>query len=120
MRIAVAARITDTGGGIGRISFRLNGQSVGGRTYGSIMLDKDGVISRSFDLAAPDTVIEVIAEDTSGNVQSLPASVTVHADAKALQGVPDLYVLAIGATNTAISATCCRSPSTTRRHWPGP
>ena len=62
------------------------------------MLDKDGVISRSFDLAAPDTVIEVIAEDTSGNVESLPASVTVHADAKALQGVPDLYVLAIGAT----------------------
>ena len=62
------------------------------------MLDKDGVISRSFDLATPDTVIEVIAEDKSGNVQSLPASVTVHADAKALQGVPDLYVLAIGAT----------------------
>jgi hypothetical protein len=98
VRVTVAARITDTGGGIGRISFRLNGQSVGGRAYGSIMLDNDGVISRSFDLAAPDTVIEVIAEDMSGNVQSLPASVTVHADAKALQGVPDLYVLAIGAT----------------------
>ena len=64
VRVTVAARITDTGGGIGRISFRLNGQSVGGRAYGSIMLDKDGVISRSFDLAAPDTVIEVIAEDT--------------------------------------------------------
>ena len=98
VRVTVAARITDTGGGIGRISFRLNGQSVGGRAYGSIMLDKDGVISRSFDLAAPDTVIEIIAEDTSGKVKSLPASVTVHADAKALQGVPDLYVLAIGAT----------------------
>ena len=98
VRVTVAARITDTGGGIGRISFRLNGQSVGGRAYGSIMLDKDGVISRSFDLAAPDTVIEIIAEDTSGKVESLPASVTVHADAKALQGVPDLYVLAIGAT----------------------
>ncbi len=39
-----------------------------------------------------------MAEDKSGKVQSLPAAVTVRADSKALQGVPDLYVLAIGAT----------------------
>ncbi len=64
-------------------------------------LDRDGTISRAFDLATPDTVIEVVAEDADGKVESLPASVTVHADAKALAGVPDLYVLAIGATKYA-------------------
>ena len=97
VRVVAAARITDGGGGIGRIVFKLNGQAVHS-AYGAGMLDKEGIISHPFDLVTPDTTIEVIAEDKSGNVQSLPASVTVHADAKALQGVPDLYVLAIGAT----------------------
>ena len=96
VRIVVAARITDSGGGIGRIVFKLNGQAVAS-AYGAAMLDKDGTISRAFDLATPDTAIEVVAEDKAGKVESLPASVTVHADPKALQGVPDLYVLAIGA-----------------------
>jgi hypothetical protein len=60
-------------------------------------LGKDGAITRSFDLAAADSEIEIVAEDKSGNVQSLPAKITVHADPKAIMGVPDLYVLAIGA-----------------------
>ncbi len=96
VRVAVAARITDGGGGIGKIVFKLNGQAVAS-AYGASLLDKDGTISRAFDLATPDTVIEVVAEDKAGKVESLPASVMVHAEAKALQGVPDLYVLAIGA-----------------------
>jgi len=96
VRVAVAARITDGGGGIGKISFKLNRQVVAS-AYGALMLGKDGTITRAFDLATPDTTIEVVAEDKSGKVESLPASITVHADAKALQGVPDLYVLAIGA-----------------------
>ncbi len=96
VRIAVAARITDTGGGIGKIGFKLNGQVVAS-AYGALMLDRDGTISRAFDLSTPDTAIEVVAEDKDGKVESLPAVVTVHADPKALAGVPDLYVLAIGA-----------------------
>ncbi|MGC2631488.1 MAG: caspase family protein [Rhodomicrobium sp.] len=98
VRIAVAARITDGGGGIGRISFKLNGQAVAS-AYGALMLDKDGIITRAFDLATPDTAIEVVAEDADSKVESLPASITVHADPKALAGVPDLYVLAIGANH---------------------
>ncbi len=100
VRIAVAARIADTGGGIGKIAFKLNGQAVGS-AYGAPMLDRDGTLTRAFDLSTPDTVIEVVAEDADGKVESLPASVTVHADPKALAGVPDLYVLAIGATKYA-------------------
>ncbi len=96
VRVVVAARIVDEGGGIGKIVFKLNGQAVAS-VYGESLLDKDGTISRAFDLAAPDTAIEVVAEDKSGKVESLPAIVTVHADPRALQGVPDLYVLAIAA-----------------------
>ena len=62
-----------------------------------MMLGKDGTITRSFDLATADSEIEIIAEDKSGKVQSLPAKIAVHADPKAILGVPDLYVLAIGA-----------------------
>jgi hypothetical protein len=39
----------------------------------------------AFDLATPGSVIEAVAGDKC-------ASITVLADAKALQGVPDLYV----------------------------
>ncbi len=35
VRVTVAARIVDRGGGIGKISFKLNGQSAGGAAYGS-------------------------------------------------------------------------------------
>ncbi len=96
IRVAVAARIADGGGGIGKISFKLNGQVISS-AYGALMLDKDGTITRAFDLSTPDTAIEVVAEDKDGKVESLPAGITVHADPKALAGVPDLYVLAIGA-----------------------
>jgi len=97
VRVAVAARISDGGGGIGKIVFKLNGQVVAS-AYGALMLDKDGTITRAFDMATADTAIEIVAEDKAGKVESLPASITVHADPNALKGVPDLYVLAIGAT----------------------
>ncbi len=96
VRVAVAARIADQGGGIGKIVFKLNGQVVAS-AMGESVLDKDGVITRAFDLATPDTAIEVAAEDKAGKIESMPAAVTVHADPRALLGVPDLYVLAIGA-----------------------
>ncbi len=98
VRVAVAARITDQGGGIGKIIFRLNGQVVASAD-GDSVLNKDGVITRAFDLATPDTAIEVVAEDKAGKIESMPAVITVHADPRALAGVPDLYVLAIGANH---------------------
>ncbi|MFZ1109266.1 MAG: caspase family protein [Rhodomicrobium sp.] len=94
--VSITARIVDEGGGIGRIRFRLNGQVVDS-LYGAGMLAKDGTITRSFDLAAADTEIEIVAEDTAGKIQSLPAKIAVHANPKAIAGAPDLYILAIGA-----------------------
>ncbi|MGA7324644.1 MAG: caspase family protein [Rhodomicrobium sp.] len=81
---------------IGRISFRLNGQEREA-LYGALVLDKQRQLTFRFNLAKADTEIEVTATDKTGQVLSLPARVTVHADPKAILGVPDLYVLAIGA-----------------------
>ena len=93
--VSISARVTDQGGGVGKIGFRLNGQLVGS-VYGAAMLDKNNMIVRSFDLATTETKIEIVAEDKSGQVLSLPAKITVKADPKAILGVPDLYVLAVG------------------------
>ena len=96
VRVTVKAHVTDTGGGIGKIVFRLNGQAVGAPGLGALALDKDGTISRTFSLGIPDATISVEAEDRARQILSTPATVTVHADPKALAGIPDLYVLAIG------------------------
>ena len=45
----------------------------------------------------PTTTIEVVAEDKSGKIESLPAPSPSMPILAALQGVPDLYVLAIAA-----------------------
>ncbi|MGA7329006.1 MAG: caspase family protein, partial [Rhodomicrobium sp.] len=93
--VAVTVRIADQGGGIGRISFKLNGQEREA-LYGAFVLDMQGQLTFRFHLAKPDTEIEVTATDKAGQVLSLPAKITVHADPKAILGVPDLYILAIG------------------------
>jgi WD40 repeat protein len=94
--VTVTARIADRGGGIGRIVSKLNGQAVGGLAYGVLAL-KDGLFTRSFDLATPESEIEIVAEDRSGRIQSLPAKIAVRTDPKAIAGIPNLYVLAVGA-----------------------
>jgi WD40 repeat protein len=94
-KVTVTARIRNTGGGIGAIRFKVNGQAVE-RAYGALTLETDGRISREFDLANEVSTIEVVAATPAG-VESLAASVTVKADPKAIAGIPDLYVLAIGA-----------------------
>ncbi len=91
VNVSVTVRVADKGGGIGVVRFKLNGQVVD-----SVVAGRPGTITRSFDLANQDTKIEVIAEDKSGKVLSVPKQITVHAESKALLGVPDLYVLAIG------------------------
>ncbi|MGA7326066.1 MAG: caspase family protein [Rhodomicrobium sp.] len=90
-KVSVSLRVLDEGGGVGTIRVRLNGQAVD-----SFWAGKAGTFTRTLDLATPDTEIEIIALDRSGKIESMPAAVTVHADAKAILGVPDLYVLAIG------------------------
>jgi hypothetical protein len=94
--VSVKVRVTDKGGGIGLFYFKVDGQRIGS-AYGPGSLKPDGTFTTGFDLARPDAKIEVVAEDRSGDVLSLPAGIAVHADPKTILGVPDLYVLAIGA-----------------------
>jgi WD40 repeat protein len=91
--VTITARVTDGGGGIGALTWRINGQ-VKGSSFGT--LNTRGEISESFELAARENLIEVWAANKPGFVQSLPAKVTIKVDDKVLKGVPDLYVLAVG------------------------
>jgi WD40 repeat protein len=93
--VAVTVRVTDKGGGIGRIAWRINGQVIGS-SYGAAALNAKGEITRSFDLDAAENTIEVVAANKSGLVESKPARVSVKVDARALRGDPDLYILAVG------------------------
>jgi WD40 repeat protein len=93
--VSITARVTDKGSGIGRITWRVNGQVVGS-AFGAPALNNKGEITRGFELAAPENKIEVAAENKRGVVESLPAKISIKVDEKVLRGVPNLYVLAIG------------------------
>lgn len=101
--VTVTVRVIDKGGGIGRIAFRVNGQarngeddSGGGPAFGAMALNERGELTRRFQLARTDNVIEATATNGANFVESLPARLTVKADERTLKGVPDLYVLAAG------------------------
>ena len=95
--VNVTVRVTDQGDGVGKFYFKLDGQRIY-PIYGPKSLSKDGTYTAdSLNLVRPDTKIEIVAEDKSGDAQSAPAAITVHTDPKTIQGVADLYVLAIGA-----------------------
>src|SRR5262249_35180656 len=93
----VTAKVTDKGGGIGRIAWRINGQEIQ-FDYGASALNAQGDITRTFELAATDNKIEVVAENTSGKVASRPAAISINVDKRTLEakGLPDLYILALG------------------------
>ena len=95
-KVTVTARIIDKGGGIGLISWRINGQPEKSGIGSAIRLDDKGVIIDSFDLAFPDNTIEVMARNKSGKVASKPASASVKVDPEAIKGTPNLYILAVG------------------------
>jgi hypothetical protein len=95
--VTVTARVVDKGGGIGRIAWRINGQEIQ-FDYGALALDRRGEITRSFELAATDNKVEVVAENKSGKVASRAVGINVKVDKRVLdsKGLPDLYVLALG------------------------
>jgi WD40 repeat protein len=94
----VTVRIADKGGGIGKITFRVNGQ-VKATARGRLVLNERNEITREFELARTENVIEVVASNGPDFLESEPATVTVKVDEGTLKGVPKLYVLAIGVDN---------------------
>lgn len=104
------AIVTEQGGGIGRIEWRLNGQPVGIETRGFQRV-QDGLaappagsgtseaairISQKMVLDAGDNVIEVLAYNARGLVASQPSRVTLKATGPVAVTKPRLFVLAVG------------------------
>ena len=93
--VDVTARIVDKGGGIGLITWRINDALIK-TDYGAGSLNPQGEITRSFELAYPDNTVLVGAENESGKIESKSHAVAVKADEKAVKGLPNLYILAVG------------------------
>jgi hypothetical protein len=102
--VEVAAAITDEGGGIGKIEWRVNGITLGVETRG---FDRLAVVSqvaqaepvtvkRTLSLDPGENLIEVVAYNEKGLIASDPASVTVTWDGASASTPPTLYVVSVG------------------------
>jgi WD40 repeat protein len=96
----IQANISDQGGGIGKVEWRINGTTVGVDAAGTVKANGTGATStanKMFSLVIGENRIEVIAYNGEGLVASLPASIIVSRGPEAGDGGgPRLYVLAVG------------------------
>lgn len=96
------ASITEQGGGVGRIEWRVNGQPVGVATRGFGRLPDNApagaarTVSQRIALDPGSNVVELVAYNARGLVASQPARVTVTATGSLPAQKPRLFVLAVG------------------------
>jgi uncharacterized caspase-like protein len=100
-RVKVEIDIADSGGGIGKVEWRINGETrgVGARAAndGIAAGGRQGIVhlGHDFDLLPGANRIEVVAYNGADLVASVPASITI--DVKTgVAGPGKLYVLAVG------------------------
>jgi hypothetical protein len=93
--IEAEARITDAGGGIGRIEWRVNGATVG-VSSGAPGSGNERIVKQTLALEPGENTIEVVAYNGHILLASLPVSATVTWNAPANQPKPKLFVIAIG------------------------
>ncbi|MEH2567736.1 hypothetical protein V1289_007363 [Bradyrhizobium sp. AZCC 2289] len=102
--ISVEATVSDGGGGIGRVEWRVNGVTSGIETRGLERVAADAVsgpgrsltVKRSLALERGENRIEVLAYNSRDLIASEPASVTVTWDGEKTATPPKLYVMAVG------------------------
>jgi uncharacterized caspase-like protein len=104
-RVTVEASITDQGGGIGKLEWRVNGTTVGvdglgdrglGRTDQQAQSSANGV-RKSIALSPGQNKIEVIAYNAQGIIASDPGQVVVTLQGQEADKItPRLYVLSVG------------------------
>lgn len=94
--VAVDVTISNQGGGIGRIEWRINGITLGVQDVGDEATKNQVSIKRTLSLGNGTYSIDVVAYNSQNLVASLPASLSVSIDSAAPQRRPNLYVLAIG------------------------
>ncbi len=104
-KLTLKADISDTGGGIGRIEWRVNGLTVGVHTkrgFERVAEDaaklgaKSITVSQDLWLEPGKNAIEVVAYNAKNLIASEPAKITVTWDGQSSKTPPRLHVLAIG------------------------
>jgi len=96
--ITVEARITDTGGGIGRVEWRVNGTTVGVSATAP-GTGKERNIKQTLALEPGENTIEVVAYNRRNLLSSLAASTSVTWNAPANLPKPKFFVIAVGINN---------------------
>jgi WD40 repeat protein/uncharacterized caspase-like protein len=108
-QVSVESIITDQGGGIGRVEWRVNGVTAGVEERGIKRVEVSGssaissasqqptlTVSRTLPLEPGENRISVVAYNAAGLIASNPAEVTVKREGGRSSTPPRLYVLAVG------------------------
>jgi WD40 repeat protein len=102
--IAVDATVSDQGGGVGKVEWRVNGVTLGIETRGLARVAADASsgpsktlrVQRALTLERGENRIEVVAYNAKDLIASEPASVTVNWDGEKGATPPKLFVMAVG------------------------
>ena len=101
--LTIESTISDEGGGIGKVEWRVNGVTLGVDTRGlvrtnqaSVPADKTITVRERLSLDPGENVIEVVAYNAKGLIASLPAVVKIVRAGTQVALRPRLYVLAVG------------------------
>jgi WD40 repeat protein len=101
--VTAEATVSDQGGGIGKVEWRVNGVTSGVETRGLERVQATGAstgrsltVKRTLALERGENRIEVLAYNNKDLIASEPASVTVNWDGEKAATPPKLYVLAVG------------------------
>ncbi len=105
-RFTAKAKVSDQGGGIGRIEWRVNGLTLGVQTKRGLdriakgQADKKALtLQQDVWLEPGKNVIEVVAYNARNLMASEPARITVTWDGRSSKTPPRLHVLAVGINN---------------------
>ena len=94
-QVTLEAQVTDKGGGIGRIEWRVNGTTLGIDEADAAGSSGAKKVSRTLALDDGDNTIEVVAYNAKNLIASVPARIKVTSEATAA-APPRLFVLAVG------------------------
>jgi WD40 repeat protein len=100
--VSVEATVSDQGGGIGKVEWRVNGVTLGVETRGlerigaAASAGRSLTVKRSLALERGENRIEVLAYNNKDLIASEPASVTVTWDGEKTATPPKLFVMAVG------------------------
>jgi uncharacterized caspase-like protein len=97
--VTVEAAVSDQGGGVGRIEWRVNGVTLGLEERGLQRVEGPSAtrtVRRTLSLEPDDNKIEVVAYNEKNLIASDPAQVTVKWDGEKSATPPKLYVFTVG------------------------